>query len=91
MIHTIPLLHVAVIPSSAFRWEATLLDLLFRVGSGSARAVDFSIFSVVLCTPQEFLKRFGEYPHEIAGPRDFESEGNTPQLAPSAYLSWELC
>ena len=44
-------------------------------GSGSARAVDFSIFSVVLCTPQEFLKRFGEYPHEIAGPRDSEMLG----------------
>ena len=41
----------------AIRWEATLRDLLFRVGSGSARAVDFSIFSVVLCTPQEFFKR----------------------------------
>ena len=26
-------------------------------GSGSARAVDFSIFSVVLCTPQELFKR----------------------------------
>ena len=66
---------MTVIPSSAIRWEATLRDLLFRVGSGSARAVDFSIFSVVLCTPQEFLKRFGEYPHEIAGPRDSEMRG----------------
>ena len=75
MIHTIPLLHVAVIPSSAIRWEATLRDLLFRVGSGSARAVDFSIFSVVLCTPQEFFKRQGEYPHAIAGARKFEMRG----------------
>ena len=60
------------------------------MGSSSARAVDFSIFSVVLCTPQEIFKRLGEYPHEIAGPRDFESEGNTPQLAPSAQLRGKL-
>ena len=51
------------------------LDFFFGVGSSSARAVDFSIFSVVLCTPQEFLKRFGEYPHEIAVPRDSEMRG----------------
>ena len=75
VIHTIPLLHVAVIPSSAIRWEATLLDLLLRVGSGSARAVDFSIFSVVLRTPQDFFKRQCEYPHEIAGARKFEMRG----------------
>ena len=71
----ITLLRVTVIPSLAIRWEATLRDLLFRVGSGSARAVDFSIFSVVLCTPQEFFKRQGEYPHAIAGARKFEMRG----------------
>ena len=43
--------------------------------SSSARAVDFSIFSVVLCTPQEFFKRQGEYPHAIAGARKFEMRG----------------
>ena len=47
----------------------------FCLGSGSTRAVDFSIFSVVVCTPQEFFRRFGEYSHEIAGPRDFEMRG----------------
>ena len=29
------------------------LDFFFGVGSSSARAADFSIFSVVRCTPQE--------------------------------------
>ena len=75
MLVPISLLHVTVLPSLAIGWEATPLDFFSCVGSSSARAVDFSIFSVVLCTPQEFLKRFGEYPHEIAGPRDSEMRG----------------
>ena len=46
MLVPISLLHVTVLPSLAIGWEANPLDFLLGVGSSSARAVDFSIFSV---------------------------------------------